>query len=71
MIIFNFMKTFPQDWKGDIFHGMIKSAPNDLRIGEEVLVIRDNQLLGSARCVAAGWEWKGGVGRLAKSQHRL
>lgn len=60
-----------EPWKGDIFHGMVKSSPLDLRIGEEVLVIRDDQLLGSARCTAAGWEWKGGVGRLAKSQHRL
>ncbi len=58
-------------WKGDIFHGMVKSAPNDLRLGEEVLVIRDEKLLGSARCTAAGWEWQGGIGRLAKSQHRL
>ena len=58
-------------WKGDIFPAMVISAPSDLKIGEEVLVIRDGQLLGSARCKAAGWEWNGGVGRLAKSQHRL
>ncbi len=58
-------------WKGDIFAPMVISAPRDLRIGEEVLVIRDGNLLGSARCTAAGWEWDGGVGRLAKSQHRL
>ena len=58
-------------WKGDIFAPMVISAPSDLRIGEEILVIRDGKLLGSARCMAAGWEWKGGVGRLAKSQHRL
>ncbi len=60
-----------EPWKGDIFHGMVHSAPQDLRLGEEVLVIRDEKLLGSARCTAAGWEWQGGVGRLAKSQHRL
>ena len=58
-------------WKGDIFPAMVISAPNDLKIGEEVLVIRDGELIGSARCRAAGWEWKGGLGRLAKSQHRL
>ena len=58
-------------WKGDIFSAMVKSAPTDLRIGEEILIIRDGELLGSARCKAAGWEWSGGVGRLAKSQHRL
>ena len=58
-------------WKGDIFPAMVVNAPNDLRIGEEILIIRNGELLGSARCKAAGWEWKGGVGRLAKSQHRL
>ena len=58
-------------WKGDIFASMVISAPTDLKIGEEVLVIRNGDLIGSARCKAAGWEWKGGLGRLAKSQHRL
>ncbi|MBJ84221.1 MAG: hypothetical protein CMB52_01715 [Euryarchaeota archaeon] len=58
-------------WKGDIFPAMVISAPDDLKIGEEILIIRDGELLGSARCKAAGWEWKGGLGRLAKSQHRL
>ena len=50
---------------------MVISAPSDLKIGEEVLVIRNGDLIGSARCKAAGWEWNGGIGRLAKSQHRL
>ncbi|MDP6906849.1 MAG: DUF5591 domain-containing protein [Candidatus Thalassarchaeaceae archaeon] len=58
-------------WKGDIFNHMVLSSPSDLRIGEEVLIVRKDELIGSARCLAAGWEWKGGVGRLAKSQHRL
>ena len=58
-------------WKGDIFPTMVVKAPNDLKIGEEILVIRDGKLLGSARCTAAGWEWSGSAGRLAKSQHRL
>ncbi len=58
-------------WKGDIFPAMVISAPDDLKIGEEILIIRGGELLGSARCKAAGWEWKGGIGRLAKSQHRL
>ena len=58
-------------WKGDIFAHMVVSAPVDLRVGEEILVVRDDSLIGSARCTAAGWEWRGGVGRLAKSQHRL
>ena len=58
-------------WKGDIFAHMVVSSPTDLRVGEEILVVRDGSLIGSARCTAAGWEWRGGVGRLAKSQHRL
>jgi archaeosine synthase len=58
-------------WKGDIFPAMVVKAPNDLKIGEEILIIRDDILLGSARCMAAGWEWAGSAGRLAKSQHRL
>ena len=58
-------------WKGDIFAPMVITAPSDLKIGEEVLVIRNGELIGSARCKAAGWEWNGGIGRLAKSQHRL
>ncbi len=60
-----------EKWRGDIFPQMVEQAPADLMIGEEVLIIRDGKLLGSARCMAAGWEWSGGVGRLAKSQHRL
>ena len=58
-------------WRGDIFPGMVVNAPSDLKVGEEILIIRDGELLGSARCRAAGWEWNGGAGRLAKSQHRL
>ena len=58
-------------WRGDIFPGMVLNAPSDLKVGEEILIIRDGELLGSARCRAAGWEWNGGAGRLAKSQHRL
>ena len=60
-----------EPWKGDIFPHMVISSPEDLKIGEEILIIRDGKLLGSARCKAAGWEWKCGAGRLARSQHRL
>jgi len=63
--------TGTDKWRGDIFPAMVESAPADLRVGEEVLVIRDGELIGSARCMAAGWEWANGAGRLAKSQHRL
>ena len=63
--------SIDSQWRGDIFPGMVVNAPNDLKVGEEILVIRDGVLLGSARCRAAGWEWNSGAGRLAKSQHRL
>ena len=58
-------------WNGDIFASMVESAPADIRSGEELLVMRDGTLLGSARALASGWEWQGGIGRLAKRQHRL
>jgi len=58
-------------WKGDIFQQMVVSYDTEIRVGEEILIKRDGELLGSARASAAGWEWAGSPGRLAKSQHRL
>ena len=59
------------DWKGDIFSSNVISAESCIRIGDEVLVMQDGSLIGSARAEAAGWEWPDGAGRLARSQHRL
>ncbi|MEE3269870.1 MAG: DUF5591 domain-containing protein [Candidatus Thermoplasmatota archaeon] len=59
------------DWKGNLFSSNVISADSSIRVGDEVLVIQDGLLLGSARAEAAGWEWPDGAGRLAKSQHRL
>jgi len=59
------------DWKGDLFSSNVVSADSSIRIGDEVLVIQDGSLIGSARAEAAGWEWPNGAGRLARSQHRL
>ena len=42
-----------------------------IRIGDEVLVYQDGNLVGSARAEAAGWEWPDGPSRLARAQHRL
>lgn len=65
------LKSEVTSWRGDIFRAMVESAPNDIRVGEDLLVYRDGALIGSARAEAAGWEWNSAMGRLAKSQHRL
>jgi|TARA_B100001996_G_scaffold109062_2_gene82447 archaeosine synthase len=59
------------DWVGDIFPSMIASFDQSILVGDEILVIQDEGLIGSARAVAPGWEWPQGPGRLAKSRHRL
>ena len=59
------------DWKGDLFSSNVIAADSNIRIGDEILVIQKDSLVGSARAEAAGWEWPEGAGRLAKSQHRL
>ena len=59
------------DWKGDLFSSNVIAADSNIRIGDEILVIQKDSLVGSARAEAAGWEGPEGAGRLAKSQHRL
>jgi len=59
------------DWVGDIFPSMIAHYDRSILVGDEILVIREGKLLGSARSVAPGWEWPLGPGKLAKSRHRL
>ncbi|MAK95163.1 MAG: hypothetical protein CL994_02305 [Euryarchaeota archaeon] len=59
------------DWKGDLFSSNVIAADSNIRIGDEILVMQKDSLVGSARAEAAGWEWPEGAGRLAKSQHRL
>ena len=59
------------DWKGDIFPNMVISHDSSILVGDEILIIQNNKLVGSARSVAPGWEWPLGPGRLAKSRHRL
>ena len=59
------------DWVGDIFPSMIASHDSSILVGDEILVIQDGKLIGSARALAPGWEWPLGPGKLAKSRHRL
>ena len=59
------------DWKGDIFPTNLESVSGEIRSGEEILVIQNGVLIGSARAVSPGWEWPLGPGRLAKARHRL
>ena len=59
------------EWKGDIFSPMVERIEGQIRAGDELLVYRDGKLLGSARSVAPGWEYRGSPGRVAKAQQRL
>ena len=59
------------DWKGDVFGPMVDSIEGDIRVGDDVLVLRDGDLLGTARSLAAAWEYAGSPGRLARAKHRL
>ena len=59
------------EWRGDLFSTNVESAEPGIRAGDEILVMQEGQLVGSARAEAAGWEWPDGPGRLARSKHRL
>ena len=59
------------EWTGDIFPNMIDDYDPSILIGDELAVIQNGELMGSARAVAPGWEWPFGPGKLAKSRHRL
>ena len=58
-------------WIGDIFPSYIQSYDRTIESGDELLIIQNGSLLGTARAVAPAWEWPHGPGRLAKSRHRL
>jgi predicted RNA-binding protein len=57
--------------EGDIFSPMVNKVTGDIRVGDEVLIFRAGNLLGSARSVTAKWEYFGSPGRVAKTKHRL
>ena len=50
---------------------MIEDYDSSILLDDELAVIQEGELLGSARAVAPGWEWPFGPGKLAKSRHRL
>jgi len=50
---------------------MIAHHDASILAGDEILVLQEGKLLGSARSIAPGWEWPLGPGKLAKSRHRL
>ena len=58
-------------WKGDLFSTNVSSISGEIRRGDEVLVFQNDELIGSARAEAPGWEWPNGPGRLGRAQHRL
>ena len=59
------------DWKGDIFSSIIESVDKRILIGDEVAVLQNNNIIGSARAIAPGWEWAKVPGKLARARHRL
>lgn len=52
--------------KGDIFPHMVEAYDGDLRKEDDVLVCQSGEPIGLARILAPGWEWKNGIGALAK-----
>ncbi len=57
-------------WKGDVFAQLVKTADPSIRRGDDLRVLQRGQCIGLARAVAAGWEWSGTPGTLAKSHQR-
>ena len=57
-------------WKGDVFAQLVKKADPTIRMGDDLRVLQGGECIGLARAVAAGWEWAGTPGTLAKSHQR-
>ena len=57
-------------WKGDVFAQLVKEADPSIRNGDDLRVLQNGRCIGLARAVAAGWEWNGTPGTLAKSHQR-
>ena len=57
-------------WKGDVFAQLVKKADAGIQLGDDVRVIQGDCCIGLARATAAGWEWNGTPGTLAKSHQR-
>ncbi|MGB2071462.1 MAG: DUF5591 domain-containing protein, partial [Poseidonia sp.] len=54
-------------WKGDVFAQLVKTADPGIRRGDDLRVLQGGHCIGLARAIAAGWEWSGTPGTLAKS----
>ena len=57
-------------WKGDVFAQLVKEADPTIRMGDDLRILQGGDCIGLARAVAAGWEWGGTPGTLAKSHQR-
>ncbi|MEC8152351.1 MAG: DUF5591 domain-containing protein, partial [Candidatus Thermoplasmatota archaeon] len=57
-------------WKGDVFAQLVKQADPTIRSGDDLRVLQGGECIGLARAIAAGWEWGGTPGTLAKSHQR-
>ena len=57
-------------WKGDLHLGIIESYDNNIRRGQDLMVLQNDQPVGLARSIAPGWEWAGTPGRLAKMHQK-
>lgn len=57
-------------WKGDVFAQLVKTADPGIRRGDDLRVLQGGHCIGLARAIAAGWEWSGTPGTLAKSHQR-
>ena len=57
-------------WKGDVFAQLVEKADPTIRMGDDLRVLQGGECIGLARAVAAGWEWAGTPGTLAKSHQR-
>ncbi len=58
-------------WKGDLHLGIIDSYDENIRRGQDLLVLQDEKPIGLARSLAPGWEWAGTPGRLAKMHQKI
>ena len=57
-------------WRGDVFSQMVERFDTSIRLGDDLRILQNGEVIGLARAVAHGWEWGGTPGTLAKSHQR-
>ena len=57
-------------WRGDVFSQMVERFDSSIRLGDDLRILQNGEVIGLARAVAHGWEWGGTPGTLAKSHQR-